>query len=296
MPNEVRPYLVPEPASSAWGSWRLLDGEHSFLLPDRIDNWNSDSDLRLQRLISVPHEEVVAQAGLPKGIPLAVTTSWTSSATGMTELAVRKTTDRSFSMMMEITIPSGRIEGTLTLHTTLTLAVDFPGAQIGVASQAGSILLADEKSVVLQTMPMFPVAIADFAATRFDSESSWRLQTSTSLELPFLGDYLLLLNSRDKELVAAVTRGAKDRRQELLVEQLEEELAALMLELAIEVRDDLTGQDWPVDSVGDVLGRLLPLATSRGLRQASTNGDGLAAFRSDVRGAVRAAGRGRIFT
>jgi hypothetical protein len=265
-------------------------------LPDRIDNWNSDSDLRLQRLISVPHEEVVAQAGLPKGIPLAVTTSWTSSATGMTELAVRKTTDRSSSMMMEVTIPSGRIEGTLTLHTTLTLAVDFPGAQIGVASQAGSILLADEKSVVLQTMPMFPVAIADFAATRFDSESSWRLQTSTSLELPFLGDYLLLLNSRDKELVAAVTRGAKDRRQELLVEQLEEELAALMLELAIEVRDDLTGQDWPVDSVGDVLGRLLPLATSRGLRQASTNADGLAAFRSDVRGAVRAAGRGRIFT
>lgn len=296
MPNEVRPYLVPESASSVWDSWRFLDGEHSVLLLDRIDNWHSDSDLRLQRRISVPHGQLAAQAGLPQGIPLAVTTSWTSSATGMTELAGKISFDRPFETLMEITIPSGRIGGTLILHTTLTLAVDFAEAQIGVASQAGSILLADEKSVVLQTMPMFPVAIADFAATRFDSESSWRLQTSTSLELPFLGDFLLLLNSRDKELVAAVTRGVKDRRQELLVEQLEEELAALMLELALETQDDLASQDWPVDSVGDVLWRLLPLATSRGLHQTSINADGLAAFRSDVRGAVRAAGRGRIFT
>jgi len=296
MLNDVRPYLVPTSGAEVWDRWRVLQDGAWNVLPARIDDWDTDSDLRLRRQVSIPHGRLVAEAGLPNDAPLSVTTSWTSSATGMTERAARATFGSSGEMLIDIVLPAGRIGGALTIVTTLTLAVDLPHATPGVASQAGSVLFADEHSVSLQSMPMFPVAVTDFAATRFDADSSWRLQTSTSLDLPFLGDFLLLLNSRDIELVTAVTKGVRDRRQELLMDQLEEDLAALMLELALEMKEELMSQEWPDDSVGDVLGRLLPQASARGLRQPPTGPEALAAYRADVRGVVRAAGRGRAFS
>src|SRR5690606_38919204 len=98
----------------------------------------------------------------------------------------------------------------------------------------------------------------DFSHTRLSPTASWHLETSTDLTAPFYGTYRVLINKLDRELRAAVTRGAKDKRQQALLDELQAGVAELLLEIALHLRTELAErEEWPPDSVGDVLSRTL---------------------------------------
>ncbi|GAA0403511.1 hypothetical protein GCM10009541_53350 [Micromonospora gifhornensis] len=188
-----------------------------------------------------------------------------------------------------------RLSGVLTLRTTVSLVHPPAGRAIGVATVPGSVLADQVQRVVLENVSsMFPVSEIDFSRTRLSPTASWHLETSTDLVAPFYGTFRVLINSRDRELSAAVARGARDKRQQALLDELQAGVAGLLLELALYLREDLGDRDeWPPDSVGDILSRTLassPLSTSTPPSAAD-----LAEFRTQVSGAIRNLGRGRVF-
>lgn len=294
MPADVRPYLVPQVSTVIWQPWALLDGREWRPLPDELDGWDPGTDLRIGRRVEVDTRSFVQETGVPlENVVLAV--SWTSSTTDMTEAAPPVRFDADGRAIVDTILVGERLSGVLTLRTTVSLVHPPIGRQLGVASVPGSVLAEHVQRVVLENVSsMFPVSEIDFSQTRLSPTASWHLETSTDLVAPFYGTFRVLINRRDRELSAAVARGVKDKRQQALLDELQAGVAGLLLELALHLRDDLGERDeWPVDSVGDVLSRTLtasPLSAT-----APPSPVDLAEFRTQISGAVRNLGRGRIF-
>jgi hypothetical protein len=164
-----------------------------------------------------------------------------------------------------------------------------------VASVPGSVLQDDLTQLVLETRSsMFPIHEIDFAATRLSPGASWHLESGTDLLAPFYGVFRVLINTRDAELKVAVGRGAKDKRQQALLDELESGLTALLIEMALYLQDELMQRDeWPAETVGDMLSRMLEMARPNPGFPPSAHD--LTNFRTHLAGAVRNAGKGRIF-
>ncbi|GAB4105906.1 hypothetical protein GCM10028790_49250 [Micromonospora taraxaci] len=294
MPAEVRPYLVPEASTLVWQPWLLLDGHEWRPLPDELDGWDPGTDLRIARRVQVDATRFFQETGVELR-NVALTVSWTSSTTDMTEAAPPARFDVGGGAVVDTILVGERLSGVLTLRTTVSLVHSPVGQAVGVAAVPGSVLAEHVQRVVLENVSsMFPVSEIDFSQTRLSPTASWHLETSTDLVAPFYGTFRVLINKRDRELSAAVARGARDKRQQALLDELQAGVASLLLELALHVRDDLADRDeWPPDSVGDVLYRTLaalPLSVP-----APPSSVDLAEFRTQISGAVRHLGRGRVF-
>jgi hypothetical protein len=297
MSGDVRPYLVPDPAAVSLGPWHWLTDEGQQDLPTYLPDWDDNTDLRVSRESSLDLARLSAETGLPSGTTFAFTVSWLSSTTSMSGSAPPAPVPPPGRMSLVATLPGKRVAGVVTLRTTLTLA-NLPATRpFGVAWLPGSVLFEDSHRICLEsTDPPFPMVEIDFAGTRLDPDASWHLETTSELTAPFLGSFQLLLNNRDTELITAVSRGKKDRRQEALIDELEHGVAALLLELALHHRDELADRpDWLPGTVGDVLDRTLRARARSGALRASSGPEDLAEVRTLLAGATRAAGRGRRF-
>ncbi|MFI7053295.1 hypothetical protein ACIBLB_14670 [Streptosporangium canum] len=226
---------------------------------------------------------------------VALTVSWTSSTTDMTEAAPAVKFDPNGMAIVDTTLVGERLSGTLSLRSTISLVRPSIGREVGVAMVPGSVLADHVQRVVLESMSsMFPVHEIDFSYTRLSPTASWHLETSTELTAPFYGTFRVLINKRDRELRTAVARGIKDRRQQALLDELQAGIAALLLELALHLRAELSErEEWPPDSVGDVLARTVAASPLHVV--APPSAVDLADLRTQVSGAVRNLGRGRVF-
>jgi hypothetical protein len=294
MAADVRPYLVPSKDTVTWGQIELLEGDAWAALPESVEGWDSGTDLRVRRRVQIDVARLRDEAGLDARA-VAVTLSWTSSTTSMTEAARPVLLTIDGVAAIETLIAGDRVSGTLELRTTLSVIRPSGDSPPGVARIPGSVLAEQTQRVSLENSgAMFPVAEIDFARTRLSADASWYLETTTELLAPFFGTFRLLINKRDAELSGAVARGAKDKRQQALLDELETGVASLLLELAVHLREDLSERElWPPDSVGDVL--LRTLTTSDLAAERAPSAHDLADFRSRLAGSVRRAGTGRRF-
>lgn len=294
MPADVRPYLVPRPGTVMWEPWFLLDAGEWRPLPDAIEGWDPGTDLRAARHVRIDVARFVQETGLDL-TDLALTVSWTSSTTDMTEAAPAVKFDPNGTASIDTKLAGERLAGTLSLRSTISLIRYSVERHVGVATVPGSVLAEHVQRMVLESMSsMFPVHEIDFSHTRLSPTASWHLETSTDLTAPFYGVFRVLINKRDRELRTAVSRGVKDRRQQALLDELQAGVAALLLELALHLRTELEErEDWPPDSVGDVLTRTIVASPLHVV--APPSAVELADFRTQVSGAVRNLGRGRIF-
>ncbi|MBB5965371.1 hypothetical protein [Planomonospora venezuelensis] len=272
----------------------LLDAEEWRPMPDAVDGWDPGTDLRAARRVQVHVTRFIQETGLDLA-DVALTVSWTSSTTDMTEAAPPVRFDPNGAAVVNATLVGERLSGVLTLRSTISLVHPSGGRGLGVAAVPGSVLAEHVQRVVLENVStMFPVHEIDFSHTRLSPTASWHLETSTDLIAPFYGTFRVLINKRDRELSAAVARGVKDKRQQVLLDELQAGIATLLLELALHLRSELSErEEWPPDSVGDVLARTIaasPLSITTPPSPAE-----LAEFRTQVSGAVRNLGRGRIF-
>lgn len=251
---DVRPFLVPDPSSIVFGEW-LIDGSDGDQLPEAWDGWDAGTDIRIRRTCDIAMERLRAETGMPGGVPVRITTSWKSSATQMRLRAGHIPSAEEGRHTLRAILPGSQVAGTLVLRTTVTVGADWRGAP-GMPCRAGSVLFEDEARIALQgESPMFPIEILDFASTPWDPDASWHLTVSAEMEAPFLGACWLSLNSRDSELISAVSAAKPSQRQEALLETLYGGVAELMLEMA-EIRSresDAAETAYEPDSVGAVL-------------------------------------------
>jgi hypothetical protein len=157
------------------------------------------------------------------------------------------------------------------------------------------VLASHEQLLVLEgNGPMMPIADVDFAKTRYGEEASWALQLDEELEAPVLGRLLLLVNSRDSELLRALSAARPDARQTALIEELEAGVATELFRAALSRRDEVTSNMWAQGSIGELLSGFLERARRAVALQAMEAGDD-AALAPAIASAVRSAGLGRAF-
>lgn len=294
MGSDVRPYFVPEPDAIVWGPWSLHDGLGWSELPEAVEGWDPAVDLQVARQVWVDPVRFRQQCGLDPDL-VAVVVSWTSSTTDMTESVPPVRLGVDGTAVVEARLIGERLSGTLTLTSTISLVRQPEHHSAGMAAIPGSILAEDVRQLTLENVSsMFPVHEIDFAKTRLSPAASWHLETSTELSAPFYANFRVLINKKDTELCSAVSRGAKDKRQQAILDELEAGVSTLLLELALNLNAELEERDeWPLDSVGDILGRLVDGSNNRVVAPAAAHD--LADLRTQLSGMVRASGRGRLF-
>jgi hypothetical protein len=294
--SDVYPYFVPPSSALLPIRWQIAAGDAWIDLPEWIEGWDADTNLVMRTIVEIDLTVLRAEAELEANAALTLNVSWSSSTSRMTgtvftsELAAAVTD-------VHVELPAERIGGMISLLTTVSLRTDNPSASPGIARFAGSVFLRQETRVALEgDGAMFPVAVVDFAATPFDANSSWKLEATDDLSAPFLGAFQLLVNTRDEELVKAITSNATEGRNDLLVDELEARVAALLVELAFDARDELDlNSSWAQDSVGEVLAHFLSEARRLGLADGLLQDGNSAEFRSKLDGVVRSLGMGRAF-
>jgi hypothetical protein len=292
----AKPYLVPEPGAISLGGWQMLNDDDWVDLGDQVDGWDTGTDLRIRREVRVDWARVREEAGLDAGAQLRATVSWASSTTTMRGIAGSVPVPTSGLMLFDGVLPGDRVAGVLDLRTTVCVAADAPSSP-GVAQTAGAILHEERWRLALEgTGSMFPVSVIDFARTVYDPDASWHLETSVDLDAPFMGRFLLSLNSRDTELVEAVSARSRTPRQESLVEELHHGVAQLLLRLAedVNVEDPLDDREFAADTVGDILSRTLSAVDTAPPTSALDPAD-VSARRSRLEGSTRRTGHGRAF-
>ncbi|MCS5733776.1 hypothetical protein [Herbiconiux daphne] len=286
--RELKPYFVPPEGLVVMSTWEL-DGTP---MPEFLEGWDPQTDLVMSSRLSVDLVEFLAAARLPERTDLRLTISWSSSTTGMSASLYSATLEP--NQAYTVTLPGDRIGGTVQVRSAITLTDERQPAGVAEAFRAGSVLWDSVTAFRLDgDSAMFPIGIADFAGTPYGPHASWHLQSSDELDAPFLGTFLLLINTRDTLLVEAIDQKRPTALSMQLVSELEAGVAAVMVEQAL-LFEDVDLESYPDDSVGRVLGRYKQIAHSAGLT-ASLRAEDPSRFRSLVDSAIRAHGYGRIF-
>ena len=296
MPSDARPYLVPSEETLRHQPWRYLLEEEWVSLPQELLGWDGFSDIAVRAAVSIDMAQLYGQTLIPAGTPIMVSVSWRSSTSGMVDSAAAQVVPETGHIQLEATLVGGRIGGSLSIRTSVTLGAAHTVTHPWVAHRPGSVLLESTQIVALDPpSSMFPVHDLDFAAVPgLDDQASWHLEMPGDLEAPFLGTCRLLLNTRDAELLGAVKRQRKDPRQEALVDELTHGVAVVLLEMAVHHRSSLLGRGtWPDGTVGEVLTAYLMSSDSHLPISAPRDPDDIPGFRSRVSGGARALGHGR---
>lgn len=295
MPSDVRPYFVPSPETVQWLPWMLVEQGARSPLPGYIEGWEPGIDLRLRREVRIDIDRLESETQSCVS-DLIINVSWQSSTTGMVGSMLPVVIPADGSGEVHVELDGHKLAGTLSLYSRIVLAQGPKGSvPVGAPRIPGSVLVEDKQLLVLeQTATMFPVQLIDFARTTYSPDASWHLDVDHDLEAPFMAAILLQINSRDTELCEAISRqGPVSDYRRALTDELEAGVAALMIELAVENRDDLLANDWSVGSVGDVLKNTLIRANLADANAPSAQA--LVDFRTQVAGAVRRTGHGRLF-
>jgi hypothetical protein len=288
--HQTRPYVEPPIDLVTYRPWELRVGETWVILGDAIEGWDAETSVQIRRVVSADWPSLRQHAGLPLDFPITVSGSWTSSTSGMkatfcTSLAPRALAD----LYIGGTLDGSFVGGVLELRTAVTLTADW-AAPPGVACRAGSLFSEHRSRLILEgSGSLFPVTVVDFSHTAFDPDAGWHLAGTPELNAPFFGAFLLSLNARDSELLDALTSANPTPAQRILREETQQQIAQQLIDMAVDAcSDDLLSTNWPPDSVGDVLKRLL---IGLGDQPSSLDSDGR---RSWLAGAARRLGYGRV--
>lgn len=248
------PYITPDPTSAVLGPWMLDEAP----LPELDDTWDPSTDLTIRRSVDIDASAIRRDSGLPGDTPLALAVTWRSMPSHLSGAALRIAPLEPGEQVIEVVLPGERIGGTLTIRTTITLAEDVRTAGPGVAHAAGSVLIEESQDVVLQgDAGRFPVTVEDFAECPWDTDASWHLTLGEELRAPFIASCWLSINSRDRELVDAITSRERSERELALIDETFHAVTMLMIEAGelAERTYRLADGEWPAETLGSVLVR-----------------------------------------
>jgi hypothetical protein len=255
--GDARPYIEASSEAVRAGGWRLVTDENEEPLPEWIPSWDMSQTLSLRRQIDIDIDRVFAETRLPPDSQLAVSVSYTSEFEDEACWLTIDETGGVVPLELDIELDGSLLGSSVTLSTSLVLSETTTQASGRIAWRRGSILWQDSKKVRLYgDSSQFPLMEADFSDLHLDPQAPWFVQVGPDLGLPAMGAILLLLNSRFPLVIEAATQFTADRAELRVVRSaLYEDVARTLVETGLSC-DDL-GEEWPEDSLGDVLATLI---------------------------------------
>lgn len=290
------PYLTPDPAVVTAEGWHVEAGDERFPLPDHLESWSQGSSLRLTRRIEIDLPALLAQTGLPSSAEIGISVSWMSNSTKIRRRVFRSAISRE-PISVTANLNGDEISGQLDLRTTVILNGSIEEIDPWVASEAGSILLAEKRVFGLGLNESgFPMSVVDFAVTNLPPEASWHLETSTALEDRFSSSFQVLVNERDERLIKAMETEKPTKEQSLMLHNLMSGVMEETLRLAYALRSngELALDGYEYGSVGEVLSNLVKRTGDVSL-DSLTDPSQLALARTQFEAMARGLGVGRQF-
>lgn len=253
------PFLTPEPTTITAEAWHYVMGDERHRLPKQFDNWTQGTPLRLTRNIEIDRNTIIEQTGLPENAELAIVVSWFSDATKIRRRVFRAPIhDHPLNVVANLN--GDEISAGIELRTSLIVNRDVADCAPWVANRVGSVLLDERFRFTLDRAASgFPMAVVDFSVTHLPAAASWHLESSTVLDSRFSSSFQVLINEKDKALIAALEADKPNKVQSLLLDNLISEVLAETLRIAYALRCsgelELEGHEY--GSVGEVLANLV---------------------------------------
>ena len=290
------PFLTPDSSVLTCTPWIVGSGEQTRALPESIDDWSQGTSIKLRRSVEIDRPSLLTQTGLPICAELHLVVSWISDATKIRRRVYRAPIlDR--QLEVDVVLDGNEIGSRTELRTTLILGRKLTDTQDWIAHETGSILLEEIQQIYLDRRQTgFPVAVVDFAYTHLPPEASWHLETTASLESRFSSSFQILINERDKKLVAAIEAETPTREQILLLDGLADGVVSETLKVAYALRrnGELALEGNEEGSVGDALSNLLKRSGDLSL-EVGTDIHGMSLTRTQFEALSRSIGMGRTF-
>jgi len=247
--KDVKPFFVPPPALIKASVWTHLVDDEWEELGAYVENWDYRTRLRLRSSIETDIAAVRSAARLVDHSPLAWSFGWRATDTGL--IGGPTVVDvEDGGATVELDIPAERAGATIVLTRRLLLRRDRMFAAPGEVRWAGSILWSDETTVRLTGQgAAFPTEVIDFRILGRDASASWYLDLPAAADVPAMGSMILLINSADTALVAAVSRSRRHTElQQILIDTMEEGVVEEFVRWALARWPEL--DDAEPDSVG----------------------------------------------
>lgn len=262
--DDVRPYAVPPNGVVTVTDWIRIQGEKAEPVEDFIPDWDQYTELHFRSAVTADIETICASTGIP-GSALAWTVGWFIPETGLVGTSKTLQVDEP-EFEVELTVPPQLTGNSIRLTRRLVLARSLEWSSTSLRAHIpGSILWSDETLIRLAGKgAAFPTEIVDFSKVPSLSRlarNSWYLDLPASVEQPVLGGLLLMINSSDHVLVAAVSAPTPTDHETMLVQLLQESVADHIVRWALSRWDELADldDDTSVGSVAKVLTeRILP--------------------------------------
>jgi hypothetical protein len=118
------------------------------------------------------------------------------------------------------------------------------------------VLWRDSKTVRLHgDASQFPLEVVDFSAHGINPSAPWFLQVNSDLDMPVMGAVQLLVNARFPKVVEALVQAASNDPVHVAIRSsLTADVGRTLVEHLIAMDEE--SQDWPDESLGDVLRKL----------------------------------------
>ncbi|GGM37849.1 hypothetical protein ACFQBY_00770 [Promicromonospora citrea] len=299
MTRVAYPYLRPHQAAVEPSAWTLVLGDEPVVLPEALDTWDYNLDLRLRRSIRVDVETIRAQCRLPEEAVLDVCVVWRSSGSGLFGRAAAEhlTEPGVAELDLEVVIPGSVVGGVLDIDTVVVLATPCARVDPLAPWRAGSMIWEQRSSIRLQgDASQFPISVIDFAGTSLPEGAAWHLQISGSLESAAMGSLLLLVNARHKQVAEAFGNAGKPRPVDRLVlSAVHADIARVMVEHALASDEFDDDAEYDEETLGamlrDVFVRVFGQRTVKDVRLRAKDNPSLVA--TEVQAAVNIFGGDR---
>ncbi|MFD7159423.1 hypothetical protein ACFV9C_32825 [Kribbella sp. NPDC059898] len=293
MTRQAMPYRLPAGETVVAGEWVLVMGEEQLPLPDRLPDWDYQTNLILRRAVEVDAKSLRIGAGLAPDTPLALAVIWIASGSGLRAPGYRVALSGQDQEVcqIEIQIPGAEVGGRLSLDTVAVLDSRNSTGGPTAPRRAGSVLWRDRYEVQLQgDAPQFPISVIDFAKTSFPNDAAWHVQISGNLFSATMGGMILLVNERNAAMVRAFQNAARPRTvDKAVLSAVYFDVARAMAEHGLRSEELTEGTPYPEGTLGatviSLLDRLFPGVSLVELKLRMEQSP--AHFASELRAAVR---------
>ncbi len=194
------------------GPWMLGPEE----LGTRVEEWDPDFDLVLEREGFISPDELRRTVGLSDDAGLDLVARWSSDATrigGVSSLPLSgHPAGLEIPVKIRVKVPGHRAGGNLDVETLIILASPGRSSQPAAARRAGSILWHDRVRTTLEgSAAQFPVSSVPFSDLgHLPSGAWWHIAfASSEMDTPFMRAVRVLINSDVPGLTTALASGSQ---------------------------------------------------------------------------------------
>jgi len=255
------PHRTADSSAVTWGGWWIrLNGQRR-PVEDTLPGWDYASELTVELQPSIDWSTVAEQTGVgdPAGVDVVILLDCPATGMRFTSAQPVATLLSSDSNVMVLEPPSTQLADAVRLSAHLAVNRSTIDAESGAVVRIGSRLAwSDPRTVRLEgENPRFPTEAVSFSQLGLE-DALWTLQVRfTDLQESFLGGVRLLVNTDHPSSAALLD--TDHSHWSVLQPVLKMDIARqLLLHVSFEAFD-LTDQNWPEESVRDVLEHLTDL-------------------------------------